>query len=134
MSNKEGGLILGCCCFVWIIFSLITAVIIFVHNNNKLDSYGVMISLEHFTQIAEDWHTPPYTDIVVIKTDNRRSSCPKTHPHEVIQYTWPGFHAYCDCFEAGYSFENALYIFISNRVAQQSRVEKIALGLFTAAT
>jgi hypothetical protein len=47
---------------------------------------------------------------VVEKTTNERSKCPSSHPHEVIHFIWPGFHEYCDCFDAGYTYNNALFI------------------------
>ena len=103
--------IVFCCC--WMAFAAITAAVIYNHTNWQKENYGTdglgTISIEHFSQIAQDWKTKPFTDIIVHPT-GRTSSCPISHPHEVFHYTWKGAHEYCDCFEAGFEYDDAILL------------------------
>ena len=52
----------------------------------EINYYEKYFSLDHFTQISQDWNEHPYTS-VILKTTEIDQSCPSSHPYEVLQKT-----------------------------------------------
>jgi hypothetical protein len=53
------------------------------------------LSLNHLTQIIQDWETVPLVDMRITS----EKQCPESHPEEVFYKTWPGIYPTCDCQE-----------------------------------